>query len=90
MYEAAGSPTGVAPLLKIIELDPKNETNFYYLGLTYFKSQQYDRAVAAFQQSLAIKPDFPHAWYQIGSSYFNAKKYKEAAEAYKKYVEARP
>jgi len=91
MYEAAGKPDrAVAPLLKIIELDPKNETNFYYLGLTYFKAQQYDQAVAAFQRSLAIKPDFPHAWYQIGSSYFNAKKYKEAAEAYKKYVGLAP
>ena len=91
MYEGAGRPDrAVAPLLKIIELDPKNETNFYYLGLTYFKAQQYDQAVGAFQQSLAIKPDFIHAWYQIGSSYFNAKKYKEAAEAYKKYVELAP
>jgi len=91
MYEAAGKPDrAVAPLLKIIELDPKNETNFYYLGMTYFKAQQYDQAVAAFQQSLALKPDFPHAWYQIGSSYFNAKKYKEAAEAYKKYVALAP
>ena len=91
MYETAGKPDrAIAPLLKIIELDPKNETNFYYLGLTYFKAGQYDQAVAAFQQSLAVKPDFPHAWYQIGSSYFNAKKYKEAAEAYKKYVGLAP
>ncbi|MCK7476922.1 MAG: tetratricopeptide repeat protein [Candidatus Moduliflexus flocculans] len=59
-------------------------------GMTYFKLQQYDEAVAAFQQSLAIKPDFEYAWYQIGSSYFSAKKFKEAAEAYKKYVEIKP
>ncbi len=80
----------ILPLKKIIELDPKNETNFYYLGMTYFKLQQYDEAVAAFQQSLAVKPDFEYAWYQIGSSYFNEKKYREAAEAYKKYVELKP
>jgi len=91
MYDGAGKfDRAVAPLKKIIELDPKNETNYYYLGLTHFKAQQYDEAVAAFQQSLAIKPDFPHAWYQIGSAHFNAKKYKEAAEAYKKYVALSP
>ncbi len=91
MYEGAGKfDRAIVPLKKIIELDPKNEANFYYLGLTYFKAQKYDQAVAALQQSLAIKPDFPHAWYQIGSSYFNAKKYKEAAESYKKYVELSP
>jgi len=91
MYDGAGKfDKAVGPLKKIIELDPKNETNFYYLGMTYFKVPDYDQAVAAFQQALAVKPDFPHAWYQIGSSYFNAKKFKEAAEAYKKYSELAP
>ena len=91
MYVAADrNDRAVDPLKKIIELDPKNETNFYYLGLTYFKIQQYDQAVAAFQQALAVKPDFAHAWYQIGSSHFNAKKFREAAAAYRKYVELTP
>ena len=91
MYDGAGKfDKAVVPLKRIIELDPKNETNFYYLGLTYFKVPDYDQAVAAFEQALAVKPEFPHAWYQIGSSYFNAKKYKEAAEAYKKYAELAP
>ncbi|MEN6559786.1 MAG: tetratricopeptide repeat protein [Acidobacteriota bacterium] len=91
MYDAAGKfDKAVVPLKKIIELDPKNETNFYYLGMAYFKVPDYDQAVAAFQQALAVKPDFPHAWYQIGSSYFNVKKFKEAAEAYKKYSELAP
>ena len=91
MYVAADrNDRAVGPLKKIIELDPKNETNFYYLGLTHFKVQQYDQAVAAFHQALAVKPDFAHAWYQIGSSHFNAKKYREAAAAYRKYVELMP
>lgn len=91
MYDAAGKfDRAIGPLKRIIELDPKNETNFYYLGMTYFKVPDYDQAVAAFQQALAVKPEFPHAWYQIGSSYFNAKKYKEAAEAYKKYSALAP
>ncbi len=91
MYDGAGKfDKAIGPLKKIIELDPKNETNFYYLGLTYFKVPDYDQAVAAFQQALAVKPEFPHAWYQIGSAHFNAKKFKEAAEAYKKYSALAP
>jgi tetratricopeptide (TPR) repeat protein len=91
MFEGAGEfDKAVAPLKKIIELDPNNETNFYYLGITHFKAEQYDEAIAAFEKSLALKPDFPHAWYQIGSSHFNAKRYKQAAEAYKSYVELAP
>jgi tetratricopeptide (TPR) repeat protein len=80
----------VGPLKKIIELDPKNETNPYWLGMTYYKAKDYDNAVAAFKQSLAIKPDFPQAWGQIGASYLAAKKYREAAQAYQKYAEFQP
>lgn len=80
----------VAPAKKIIELEPANETNHYYLGLTYFKDQKYNEAIAAFQQAIAVKADFPHAWFQIGSSYINMKKYREAADAYKKYAELSP
>jgi tetratricopeptide (TPR) repeat protein len=91
IYDAANrNDQAVAPAKKIIELEPANETNHYYLGLTYFKGQKYEEAIAAFQQAIAVKADFPHAWFQIGSSYINMKKYREAAEAYKKYAELAP
>jgi tetratricopeptide (TPR) repeat protein len=91
MYDQAGRfDKAVEPLKKIIELDPKNEANTYWLGMTDFKAKDYDNAVAAFKQSLAIKPDFSQAWGQVGASYLNAKKYREAAEAYKKYAELQP
>jgi tetratricopeptide (TPR) repeat protein len=80
----------VAPAKKIIELEPGNQNNYYFLGLTYFKAQKYDEAVAAFEQAIAIKADFSHAWFQIGSSYINSKKYREAADAYKKYADLAP
>ncbi len=91
MYDSAGRfDKAVVPLKKIIELDPKNETNPYWLGMTYFRAKDYENAVAAFKQSLAIKPDFSQAWGQIGAAYLNAKKYREAAEAYKEYAKLAP
>ena len=91
IYDVAGNyERAITPAKKVIDLEPKNETNYYYLGLTYFKLQKYDEAIAAFQQGLAVKPDFAHAWFQIGSAYFNQKKFKEAAAAYKKYTEFIP
>lgn len=91
IYDVAGKyERAITPAKKVIDLEPKNETNYYYLGLTYFKLQKYDEAIAAFQQGLAVKPDFAHAWFQIGSAYFNQKKFKEAAAAYKKYAEFSP
>jgi tetratricopeptide (TPR) repeat protein len=91
MYDSAGKPDkAVGPAKKIVDLDPKNDTNIFYLGLMYFKQQKYDEAVAAFQQCLALKPDLSNAWFQMGSAYFQQKKYKEAAEAYKKYSDLAP
>jgi tetratricopeptide (TPR) repeat protein len=91
IYDVAGKyELAIKPAKKVIDLEPNNEMNHYYLGLTYFKLQKYDEAVAAFQQGLAVKPDFPHAWFQIGSAYFSQKKFKEAAAAYKKYAELAP
>jgi tetratricopeptide (TPR) repeat protein len=91
IYDLAGNnERAVTPAKKVIDLEPKNEMNHYYLGLTYFKLQKYDEAIAAFQQGLTLKPDFAHAWFQIGSAYFNQKKFKEAAAAYKEYAELSP
>jgi tetratricopeptide (TPR) repeat protein len=91
IYDAANRfDRAIVPAKKIINLEPANEKNHYYLGLTYFKDQKYDEAIAAFQQAIAVKQDFPHAWFQIGSSYINLKKYREAAEAYKKYADLTP
>ncbi len=91
MYDAGGKfDKAVGPAKKIIELDPKNDANVYYLGVLYFKQQKYDEAIQAFRQTLALKPDLSNAWFQIGSGYFQQKKYKEAADAYKKYADMMP
>ncbi len=91
MYDGAGKyDKAVIPANKVIDLEPKNETNYYYLGMTYFKAQKYNESIAAFQQGLAVKPDFAPAWFQVGSAYFNQKKFKEAIGAYKKFAEYSP
>lgn len=91
MYDAAEKyDKGIGPAKRIVDLDPKNETNIYNLGLMYFKSQKFDEAVEAFKQCLAIKPDLSNAWFQIGSAYFQQKKYKDAIIAYKKYTSLAP
>jgi len=91
IYDVAGKyERAITPAKKVIDLEPKNEMNYYYLGLMSFKLQRYDEAVAAFRQGLAVKPDSAHAWFQIGSAYFNKKNFKEAAAAYKKYTEFTP
>lgn len=88
--EAKRYDRAIGPAKKIVELEPGNDTNHYYLGLAHFNAQQYEEAIEAFEQAVALRADFEHAWFQIGSSYINLKRYKEAAEAYKKYAELKP
>jgi len=91
MYDAAGKyEKAIGPAKKIVDLDPKNETNVYNLGLMYFKFQKFDESIEAFKQCLAIKPDLSNAWFQIGSAYFQQKKYRDAINAYKKYTGLAP
>jgi tetratricopeptide (TPR) repeat protein len=91
MYDQAKRyDRAVVPAQKVIDLEPKNEMNFYYLGITYHNLQKYDEEVAVFQQVLALKPDFTYAWYQIGSAYIQQKKFREAVAAYKKFTELSP
>lgn len=91
IYVAAGKyDRAIVPAKKVIDLEPKNEWNYYHLGTTYHNLQKYDEEVAVFQQGLAVKPDFAHAWYQVGSAYIQQKKFKEAVAAYKKFTELSP
>jgi tetratricopeptide (TPR) repeat protein len=91
MYDNAGKyDKAVGPAEKIVELDPKNESNIYNLGFMYFKLMKYDQAVEEFKKCVAIKPDFATAWFQIGNAYFNEKKYAESIEPFKKYTELVP
>lgn len=91
MYEQAKQyEMAVVPAKKVIELEPANEMNYYYLGTTYHNLQKYDEEVAVFQQVLALKPEFTYAWYQLGSAYIQQKKFKEAVTAYKKFTELSP
>jgi tetratricopeptide (TPR) repeat protein len=91
IYNGAGKfDKAIGPAKKIVELEPKNEMNVYNLGLMYFQLKNYNEAIAAFKQCLAIKADVPNAWFQIGSAYLNEKMYKEAIDAFKKFTAMSP
>jgi len=91
MYDQAKKyDLAVGPAKKVIELEPSNEMNYYFLGTTYHNLQKYEDEVAVFEQVLALKPDFMYAWYQLGSAYIQQKKFKEAVAAYKRFTELSP
>ena len=59
-------------LLKALtESDPKNESVWFVLGVTYEKENNAIEAEKSYQTSLNIKPDYFDAAYNLGALYYN-------------------
>ena len=69
---------------------PNDERAHFILGTNYFGRQDYDRAIAEYQRSIAINPAFSGAYNLLGYAYRNIEKYAEAEGAFKKYIELIP
>jgi tetratricopeptide (TPR) repeat protein len=54
------------------------------------QKQDYEAAIAAFRQAIAIKPDYPEAYYNLGIALSRQGKTDDAAAAYRKAASLRP
>jgi tetratricopeptide (TPR) repeat protein len=52
---------------KELEKNPENADIHYHLGISYVKLKEYDKAVAAFNAALKIKPSFSNARLQLST-----------------------
>ncbi len=55
----------IAEFKKELEKNPENADIYYHLGISYIKLKEYDKAVAAFNTALKIKPGFSNALIQL-------------------------
>ncbi len=53
-----------------VQLDPRNSTPVFDLGMTLEMMRRYSDAIAAFRRAIAIAPDFLDGHVEIGWSYF--------------------
>jgi tetratricopeptide (TPR) repeat protein len=60
------------------------------LGSSYFYLGQHDKAVAALQAAVRIKPDYADAWMNLGGAYRGLKQDYEAVTAYQEAVRIEP
>ena len=60
------------------------------IGRLYDANQEYDRALACFDKSVAIKPDFPKAWNNRGIALDDLGRYEDAITSFDKAVEIKP
>ena len=71
-YLASGDFTKAEELLNLaIEEDPNNHQLFFALGSSYDNLNQFDKAVTAYEEAVAIKSDFFDALYNLGVLYYN-------------------
>ena len=73
----------LSPLEDILPKSPPipPEEQYYNLGMTYRKSQQYPQAIAEFQKAIGLNPDFKEAYHALGLTYLQIGKLDEARKA---------
>lgn len=62
----------------------------FKMGNAYKMQEQYQDALAAFNNAIAAKPDFAAGYYAVGQVYYELEKYAEALAAFKKVVVIEP
>jgi Ca-activated chloride channel family protein len=81
-------------LKKALPSDPQNPTLAYDLGVSCYKTKEYDKALSYFQ-SAAQSPDglstlTEQAWFNAGNAYVQLKQLQEAINAYDKTLGINP
>jgi tetratricopeptide (TPR) repeat protein len=65
---------------------PQLASDRYQQGIAHYEAQQFDSALQAYKQSLALQPDFVEAHYSLGLIYEDLQQTDEAIAAYQRVV----
>jgi tetratricopeptide (TPR) repeat protein len=75
---------------RLVAAYPRDERGHFLLGGAYFGQQAYDKAVAEYQKSVELAPDYAPAYNLLGYAQRAQQRYGEAEAAFKKYIELIP
>jgi len=70
--------------------NPKNMGAWIQLGQVYFETNQYKRAIAAYQKSLTIEPDNADVLTELGFMYKKNRQFREAIKSFDEAIAADP
>ena len=69
----------ILALDKAMEVNPDDAHAPYYLGNLYYDKRQYDLAIALWEKSVSINPNFPTAWRNLALATYNKLGDKDSA-----------
>ena len=93
---AAKRDVAVETAAQILELEqqtvqnPKNAAIWIQLGNLYFDTDNFDKAIDAYQKSIALKPDNPNVWTDLGIMYRRSGQPGEAVKAFDQAIKINP
>lgn len=90
LWRAGEVEQSSASYQRAINLDPSLYSAQFNLGLTFFHSKQYPRAVLAFTEALRLRPESAIAWQSLGFAHYYGKHYHDAVEAFQKAQQLNP
>ncbi|MBD2312503.1 tetratricopeptide repeat protein [Desertifilum sp. FACHB-1129] len=71
------------PMMAAKPTSPTNRTTDLLIqGNVLMELQRYDEAIAAFDQAVKLKPDYPEAWVDLGNALMQVNRYPDALNAY--------
>ena len=77
-------------LSRLVEVYPVDKRAHNLLGNHYFNRQQFDEAIASYEQAVEIDPEFSSPYNGMGYALRGLGRYDEAAAALQKYIELIP
>ena len=83
-------PDWISDLEERVAADPENFEAWTELGNAFFDSDQYQKAIDAYQKSLAISPDNPNVITDMGIMYRRSGSPGRATEAFDRAIEVDP
>ncbi|WP_320007415.1 tetratricopeptide repeat protein [Maridesulfovibrio sp.] len=90
MSAGGGFEQQIADTKRMLEAQPDSATLWAKLGNIYFDTNQPEKAIEAYSNSIALSPDDPHVLTDLGVMYRRAGKPQKAVEFFDKAILASP
>jgi cytochrome c-type biogenesis protein CcmH/NrfG len=73
-----------------IEANPDSVEGWFNLGKAYYKAEQWDQAVVAFEKAIELDPSHQASYANLGAAYHRQNRLDLAASEYEKALELKP